>query len=129
LSIVELQQALAVKADDTDLDHDDIVREDEIVAICSGLITIDQYGRIVRLIHYTTGEYLKGAGADWIADASEVLASTCLRFLSFKPFLSGPYQTLIEIRARLTEYPFLVYAANNWGNHTYDAQESARVGC
>jgi hypothetical protein len=85
LSIVELQQALAVKADDTDLDHDDIVREDEIVAICSGLITVDRYGRIVRLIHYTTAEYLKGAGADWIADASEVLASTCLRF-----YLSSP---------------------------------------
>ncbi len=90
LSIVEMQQALAVKAGNTKLDFDDIVREDEIVTICAGLVTVDRESRIIRLIHYTTAEYLKGTGADWIADASELIAATCLRFLSFKSFWSGP---------------------------------------
>ncbi len=115
LSIIELQQALAVKADNTDLDHDDIVREDEIVAICVGLVTVAQETRIIRLIHFTMDEYLRGTGADWIANASELIASTCLRFISLKSFSSRPFRTSEEIKARLTKYPFAVYAANNWG--------------
>jgi DNA-binding Xre family transcriptional regulator len=41
LSAAELQEALAVKADDTELDKDDLVRLDEIVEICGGLVTVD----------------------------------------------------------------------------------------
>jgi hypothetical protein len=126
LTTAELQQALAAKPDDTDLDREDIVRVDEIVAICAGLVTIDQESGILRLIYSTTVEYLKYSGPDWLADTSELIASTCLRYLSFQTFMSGPCQTQEDFEVRLREYPFLHYAANNWDYQTYVVQDKVQ---
>jgi hypothetical protein len=57
-------KVLAADANDVDLVPDDIVSENEIAVICAGLVTLDQESGIVRLIHFTTAEYLIGSGPE-----------------------------------------------------------------
>ncbi len=82
LSAVELQATLAVKIGDTELDEENYVRIDETVALRAGLVAVDIEANIMRLIHYITNEYFRHSGAQWIAETSECIASTCLTYLS-----------------------------------------------
>ncbi|KAJ7806463.1 hypothetical protein B0H14DRAFT_2381890, partial [Mycena olivaceomarginata] len=60
LTVVELQEALAVKAGAKTLDPDDRPEVGIILNVCAGLITVDQTSSKVRLVHYSTQNYLDG---------------------------------------------------------------------
>ena len=57
LSTTELRYAMAVEIDETELDHDNMSEMEDILAVCAGLVTVDEESGIVRLVHYTTQEY------------------------------------------------------------------------
>ncbi len=126
LSAAELQAALAVKIGDSEPDEKNVVRIDETIALCAGLVTVDNETNAIRLIHFTTDEFFKHNGARWIADTSECIASTCLTYLSFQEFLSGPCKSAPEFETRHTRHPFLSYAATHWGHHSYDSQDKVQ---
>ncbi len=100
------------------------VNIDETIALCAGLVTLDN--DVVRLIHYTADDYFKNKEAQWIADTSECIASTCLTYLAFRAFSCGPCMDAAEYKLRLAKYPFISYAAVNWGYHAYHLQEKLR---
>jgi hypothetical protein len=83
LSAAELQEALAVKVNDKELDEENIVKIEELLALCAGLVTVDDESSVIRLIHYTTDKYFKRSRTDWLTKSSECIASTCLTYLSF----------------------------------------------
>ncbi len=115
-----------MKIGDTKPDEDNYVRIDEARGICAGLVTEDFDRGVIRLIHYTTSEYFKLAGASWIAKSSECIASTCLTYLTFQNFTTGPCKNAADLTARMAHYPLSSYAADNWERHTYDSQEQVR---
>jgi hypothetical protein len=55
----ELQHALMVEPDTTELDQDDDMEVEDIVSLCAGLITTDLESDTIRFVHYTTQEYLR----------------------------------------------------------------------
>ncbi|KAJ7706788.1 hypothetical protein B0H17DRAFT_918495, partial [Mycena rosella] len=54
----ELREALAVEPGATDLDPDNLLDIDMILSVCAGLVVINQADKRLRLIHYTTQNYL-----------------------------------------------------------------------
>ncbi|KKO97783.1 hypothetical protein THAR02_10115 [Trichoderma harzianum] len=50
LSIFELQTALAVEKDSSEMDEDNIPEIEDIVSACAGLVTVDKNSNIVRLL-------------------------------------------------------------------------------
>lgn len=102
LSVSELREALAVDADSTFLDTDNLLDMDIILAVCAGLITIGTH-RDVRLIHYTTQDYLDSIQPDRFPLAHTIIVSTCLKYLSFTEF-DDPSESLE------THHPLLGYA-------------------
>jgi hypothetical protein len=58
LQTQELLHALAIEVGETAIDSDDIDDADSIISFCAGLITVDKESSIIRLVHYTTQEYL-----------------------------------------------------------------------
>jgi hypothetical protein len=102
LSAAELQAALAVRVGDTEPDNENLVRIDEALSLCAGLVTEDHDSDVIRLIHYTTKEYFMQSGASWIAASLECAASTCLTYLSFHNFMSGPCEDDAALEARTT---------------------------
>jgi hypothetical protein len=58
LSTAEMQHALAVRVGMAELDEDFLPGVEILGSICAGLVTIDKKGDVIRLVHYTTQEYL-----------------------------------------------------------------------
>ncbi|KAF1362415.1 hypothetical protein EJ07DRAFT_106802, partial [Lizonia empirigonia] len=65
LTTRELCHALAVEEGDEELDLDNIPDVEDILSVCAGLVTVDEESQIVRLVHYTTQDYLEGIREEW----------------------------------------------------------------
>lgn len=81
----ELEHALAVEPDTEELDAESIISADQIIAMCAGLVTIGE-GSTIRLIHYTTQQYLEAIVPRWFQDEHAFLANTCITYLSYSDF-------------------------------------------
>ncbi|KFX95786.1 hypothetical protein V490_03675 [Pseudogymnoascus sp. VKM F-3557] len=123
LTTEELCHALAVNPDDTDFDEDNVLDVDDIVSVCAGLVTVDEESNIIRLVHYTTQEYLVLIRESWSPTAQQEITTTCLTYLSLNPFKSGFCETPADFDARIAHYKFLEYASKHWGHHAQTVQE------
>ncbi|KAG4256535.1 hypothetical protein FPRO03_14024 [Fusarium proliferatum] len=117
LTTSELQHALAIKTGKSKLDHGDLPHIGDMVSVCAGLVTVDEESGIIRLAHYTTQEYLKRSRERWLRDPESVITTTCVAYLSFIVFETGPCTTDHKFEERLRLNPFYHYAAHNWGHH------------
>ena len=89
LSVAEIQQAVAIELGDSDLDPDSTVDCDDIISACTGLVTRDCDFRgddVLRLVHYTTQEYLERTKTKYFPEAQKYIASSCLTYLLFDVF-------------------------------------------
>lgn len=86
LTIPELQHALAVERNTTNLDLNNIPDIGDIVSVCAGLVALDEEGHIVRLVHYITQDYFEAAQKNWFPDAEDMITTVCVTYLSFSIF-------------------------------------------
>lgn len=119
LSTEALAHAIVVNPGDDDIDPYDLSNIQHLSSMCAGLIDIDHSG-FVRLAHETVGFYIAQNGLETWSDGHGMMADICLVYLQFKTFSSGAcmgsdHKDLIDERRH--EYPFLTYAATNWGHH------------
>ncbi|KAJ7435622.1 ankyrin repeat domain-containing protein [Mycena latifolia] len=111
LSVAELREALAVEADSTFLDVDNLLDMDIILSACAGLIIVDEAVSVVRLIHYTTQDYLDNIQSQHFPLAHTMIVSTSLTYLSFPEFEVLPRWWEHQAQADLfVAHPFLKYA-------------------
>jgi ankyrin repeat protein len=124
----ELNHALAIKTGHIKFDREYLQHNlDDTVALCAGLIVINQKSNTVQLMHHTTRKYFEDykTRSDWLKAAAGMLASACLTYVSYSEFAKGPCSDDRPLERRLRIYPFLEYAAQHWGNHARD--DSART--
>jgi len=117
LTVKEVQYALAVEPDDTDMDEEALPDEDLLVSACAGLVTIEQESNIIRLVHYTVQQYFERTRMHLFPTAEMEITRTCLTYLSFDTFAAGHCPSDDEMKIRLRENPLLHYAAHYWGRH------------
>ncbi|CVK85104.1 related to ankyrin [Fusarium mangiferae] len=117
LKTSELQHALAVEENDLELNKENIPQIDDMVSVCSGLVTVDDNSGVIRLVHYTTQEYLERTRGQWFPIAESHITMACIRYLSFDVFKGGFCRSKEEYENRLTCNPFYGYASHNWGHH------------
>ena len=122
LTTDELCCALGVEEDEEELDEANILDPDDLVSVCAGLVTIDEETSVIRLVHYTTQRYFEDLIPKWIPEAQKDIASTCIRYLSFKPFRSGDCLDRGSLLDRLESHNFLNYAAKHWDEHVRTIQ-------
>ncbi|KAI9931980.1 hypothetical protein AWENTII_010289 [Aspergillus wentii] len=121
LNTVELQHALAVEMECNSLDEDNISPLDLIISVCAGLVAVDKESDVIRLVHYTTHEYLERTWTTWFPDAHLYLAQVCIKYLSYNQFAVRVCTSWGELTERLTGSPLYDYAARHWGYHARDA--------
>ena len=126
LHVLELQHALAVEIGQPTLDCDNITDVGELISVCAGLVKIDQRSS-TQLVHYTVQEYLKRSRSRYFPDAQQKLAATCLTYLTFDKFRSGPCKSSDEFRIRRLENPFYLYASRNWVHHVREDTEITQL--
>lgn len=117
LSSTELCSALAIELETDDLDEDNIPSIEEVISVCMGLVVLDKHSENVRLVHYTTQEYLERTRCKWIPEAESEIASMCLTYLAYEAFRDGGYTVGRDIDARIQNYPLLPYLAQSWAIH------------
>jgi hypothetical protein len=90
LTVAELQVALAVEPGAQELDDDNLLDIEIILAVCAGLVIVDEQLSVVRLVHYTTQEYFDGIQEQQFPDAQTEITRILLTFLSFEKIVDVP---------------------------------------
>ncbi|KAJ7024703.1 ankyrin repeat domain-containing protein [Mycena alexandri] len=83
LTVLEIQTALAVEPGTKSLDEDNILDMEIILSVCAGLVIVDEQLLVVRLVHYTTQEYLDSIQPQQFPDAHTQITRTLLTYLAF----------------------------------------------
>ncbi|QYS94840.1 ANK_REP_REGION domain-containing protein [Trichoderma simmonsii] len=134
LKALELQHALAVEPKKYRIDEDNLLPLGDMASICAGLVTIEKESSIIRLVHYTTHEYLERTRGRWLPEAESAITTICTTYLLFNDFGIGPCNSCsrfavlswlscrpcpreCEYQKRLRSFPLYHYAANHWGDH------------
>lgn len=120
LKTQELQHALMVEFEDTELDHDNWLEARDILQVCAGLITIDESAATVRFVHYTTQEYLQRTQAKWLPRAENEIARTCLDYFSLQDFAQAIHESVsggIESVAAKETFALAEYAVGDGPIH------------
>ncbi|KAL1853774.1 hypothetical protein Plec18170_005166 [Paecilomyces lecythidis] len=120
LRFKELQHAIAIDSleqEDSSIPDECLTPQDIIINACAGLVKINEETSAIGLVHYTAQEYFDRYGSVYFPHAQRNLELACIRYLSLGTFTgSCPTDELYE--RRLAENPFLVYAAQNLGEHS-----------
>ncbi|KAH7075083.1 hypothetical protein FB567DRAFT_183203 [Paraphoma chrysanthemicola] len=119
LSPAELCHAIAIGINDDkdELDLACVPDVQDLISLCAGLVTIDDKARTVRLVHYTTQEYLERTHEKWLPGWEKRVAQGLVAYLSLNEFKTGGYQNEREYETRTTVFPLFEYAALNWAEH------------
>lgn len=125
LTVADIQHALAVEPGDTSLDDDNIPNEEDLVSVCAGIVLVQPESDTLGLVHYTTQEYFERRGVEHFPLAREEILRSCLTYLMFDEFSSGPCKTDEEMESRIGKRPFLKYAAHYWGDHAQGQPEES----
>ncbi|KAL8766351.1 MAG: hypothetical protein Q9209_006878 [Squamulea sp. 1 TL-2023] len=125
LTVVELQHAIGTMSldNETELDEEDLPNADILISVCAGIVIIDSETDVVRLVHYTTQEYFERNPILDPSVAQAEMTKTCITYLSLQHFGEGPCDDDEALQDRFKKYPFVSYAARNWGNHARTASE------
>ncbi|KAJ6568602.1 ankyrin repeat-containing domain protein [Mycena capillaripes] len=86
LSVSEITVALAIEPGARQLDEENSLDIEIILAVCAGLVIVDEELDVVRLVHYTTQEYLDSIKAEQFPNAQTEITRTLLTFLTFDGF-------------------------------------------
>ena len=62
---------------ESELDEENLPEIEDMVSICAGLVTVDEEGNVIRLVHYTTQEYFEQIWSFWFPDAQRDIYSCC----------------------------------------------------
>jgi ankyrin repeat protein len=113
LTMLELQQALAMEEDKSELDKDNLPDIEDMVSVCAGLVTVDKESGIIRLVHYTTQEYFERMQKDWFPNVEADITIICITYIFY--YSSSPMKTCTK--RDLENFPLLYYACRFWFEH------------
>jgi ankyrin repeat protein len=113
LKVKELQYALAIEPGDIVIDEEAVPDEDDLVAVCAGLVTVDMESKVIRLVHYTVQEYFDAKREYYFPDAHTDISRACITYLSMDCCSKTPCSEPDLLEAN----PLLNYAARFWMRH------------
>ncbi|RAQ58986.1 hypothetical protein COH20_006750 [Aspergillus flavus] len=118
LTVMQLQHLYATLGllGEEALEDDDLPDGDILTAACGGLITVDTESRVIHVIHYTVQQYLERTLGQKLVAARMNLTKACLTYLTLPNFSSGICTSDAAMSQRLVQFPFLEYAAKQWGS-------------
>ncbi|KAK9772537.1 putative Ankyrin repeat-containing domain protein [Seiridium cardinale] len=129
LTTTELQHALNIKIDIPKFLEDNIPDLQYIVSTCHGLLTVAQGSNIIRLAHYTTQEFFKRQKFRYFPDEQTKITDTCLTYLSFSEFDSGPFQQEQDLEIKLACFALYKYSSYHRGHRAKCQKEFESVKC
>ncbi|KAG8527048.1 uncharacterized protein KY384_008477 [Bacidia gigantensis] len=115
LKVTVLQQALAIKPQGQSFDEDALIHDETILAVCAGIVVIDEESSVIHFVHYTTQEYFIKTRRSAFPTSPLNILTTCLTFLLFDQSTKEDMMDLY------------IYVADNWGHHVRESPETPQV--
>ncbi|KAL9612899.1 MAG: hypothetical protein Q9167_002532 [Letrouitia subvulpina] len=122
LLVKELSEALAIRTGTASLNPRYQPLQKLMVECSHGLVIVDEESSVIRLVHYSVQEYFHKHRRKFFPTGEKTVAELCITYLLFDSFSQGCCDDEAAIVNQLTKYPFLSYAARQWGNHTSEAR-------
>lgn len=119
LSLKELQHAVAIKPEDTDLDEELIMSGQSITALCAGLLVIDSRTNVVNLVHYTTKNYFEQIRSVSFPNFHASITMSCATYLTLDVLRDASVWKILQ------DFPLAGYAAQYMANHARQNPEEA----
>lgn len=116
LTSMELQHAIGIEENASELDEENIPGIELIVSASAGLVIVDKESDIIRLVHHTAQEYFHRTSQRWFPDAHLEMTNMCTIYLMFEDFKPG-WDNHSDLCETLRLHPFYGYASINWGHH------------
>ncbi|CAG9978718.1 unnamed protein product [Clonostachys byssicola] len=115
LTTSEIQHAIAIEIGEASFDLDNITEIHDMLSVCAGLVTVDEGGDIIRLVHYTAQEYFNRTSEKWFHNAQERILKACITCLCYKNVECPP----LYLGSGVLDLgrTFYIYAARYWGIH------------
>ena len=109
-----LCEALSVEIGSTDCNGNNTPSIRKVLSCCQGLVTVDEGGSTILLVHYTLREYLTGH-CNLFRNPHSTIADTCLTYLNSQQVMALSDS---RIQSTSTQHsPFLEYSSLYWGVH------------
>ncbi|KAJ7578114.1 hypothetical protein C8J56DRAFT_869025, partial [Mycena floridula] len=124
LKMRELQYALAVSPEMTEMEEDAIVDVELLTAVCAGLVIVEEVSTVVRLVHYTTQQYFELQQESLFPNPHSSITISCVQYLTFDVY--SWYYSFRTFRTLLEQHPLLEYAARYWGIHSSRDEAAVR---
>jgi ankyrin repeat protein len=125
LTLKDLQCILTMQEGDTELELDDLISGERLISTCAGLITVENLSGTIRFVHSTAQEYVDSIKSARFPGADVQITKSCIQYLSLSTFCRDTRQIdTIEFSRTVSKYPFLGYAALNWGLHARVAEST-----
>lgn len=115
LPVGTLRLILAIDTKKCMVDEDNFPTADHITQACAPLVVIESKSQEARLAHYTIQEYFERSNNTWMEKSQELIANTCMSYLSFSTIHSVFWNTSDD------DGRFHKYATQFWAHHTAEA--------
>ncbi|KAH6883761.1 hypothetical protein BKA70DRAFT_1167273, partial [Coprinopsis sp. MPI-PUGE-AT-0042] len=117
MTIEALERAVAIAPGTYTFEPDRVVPAKTSIALCRGLVTLEEESRIVRLVHYTTQDSLRAFLRDSFPHPHSHLATVCMSHLTACGFQNTTIRADGDFNVTLGADPLLGYAADHWATH------------
>ncbi|KAH6874663.1 hypothetical protein BKA70DRAFT_1240445 [Coprinopsis sp. MPI-PUGE-AT-0042] len=118
LTIRELCYAVARCHDTTHkFDRSRLFDKDMLMGLCYGLLNIEGESQVVRFVHYTAADVVKGLVAETYPYPHSLPALVCIALLTEHGFQRSSLNDKDAFEPTLNATPLLKYAYKTWSNH------------
>ena len=119
LHVSELQHALAIEPEDTELNEELLMDGQSITALCAGLVRIDKGTNLVNLVHYSAKSYFEDCRHILFPSFHANITLSCTTYLTLPALRNIPTSSIVQ------QYPLASYAAQYLGDHARYTPEEA----
>ncbi|KAH6903565.1 hypothetical protein BKA70DRAFT_1155376 [Coprinopsis sp. MPI-PUGE-AT-0042] len=127
LEIVELRHAIAACPVTHKFDHRRLVDKATLMGICRGLVNVEEGTNIVRFVHYTAKDVVKGLVSELSPYPHSLLALVCMALLTERGFQRTSFGVDSSLKRALKAKSLLAYAYNNWSTHAHKSLDDTAV--
>lgn len=117
MSVDELERAVAANPQTHNFEPDKVVPGVTLMALCRGLLVLEEESRLVRLAHDTAKEILQRLLDESFPHPHALLARVCMAHLVTCGFQNSTITSRAGFCTALKSDPLLVYASGAWAFH------------
>ncbi|KAH6892728.1 hypothetical protein BKA70DRAFT_839284 [Coprinopsis sp. MPI-PUGE-AT-0042] len=127
LTIEELCHAIATCPVTHKFDPNRLVDTATLMGLCRGLVNVEEVTNIVRFVHYTAKDVVKGLVSESFPYPHSLPAAVCMALLAEHGFQQTNLTDEHALGASLKAEPLLAYAYQNWSTHAHKSLDDTSL--